>query len=115
MLRENCENVYCSYKFFGHSFYRTGSHEHHDDVYFNDINVYLAGLLPKPELHEFIYSSLFEVQVHDRDRKAALDATDSKDHQHKTQTNPSFKPCLFGNDPSIDERISNVNSVTDNL
>jgi hypothetical protein len=72
-------------------------------IYFDDINVYLAGLLSKPELHEFIHASLFHVEVHDRDRKSAAERATL--HPQAT-----IKPCLFGNDAD-DEQISNANSI----
>lgn len=119
-LREMCTNVYCSYKFFEQPLYKTPSVLHNSDIYFNDTNVYLAGPLSKPDLHEFIHASLFEIQVHDRDRKPiqispTIGGSDLKINNQSliksNMGNAILKPCLFGNDPSIDERISNVNSI----
>lgn len=111
-MKENCENVYCSYKFFTEPLYQTISHTHESEIYFNEINVYLAGLLPKPELHEFMHASLFEIEVHDRDRKAKTTSTTTATTTTELRKSlGDIKPCLFGNDPTIDSQISSVNSV----
>lgn len=117
-LRHLCSDVYCSYKFFGQPVYKTCAVAHDPDIYPNDVNVYLAGLLPKPDLHEFMHASLFEIQVHDRDRKPVAPKPEVTKGGNKSKasliTSVSYshlKPCLFGNDPTIDERISNVNSI----
>jgi hypothetical protein len=95
-LRDKCEKVYCSYSFFKQPVYKTCQVVHDRIVHFDDINVYLAGLFDKDELSEFLHSSLFEIEIHDRDRK-----------QEKEQ---AIKPCIFGLDAG-DDQISNVNSI----
>ncbi len=67
---------------------------HDRNLYFNDVNVVLAGTLNKPQLKEYLYSS-FRIELHDRQRS------------HIVHEPP--KPCLFGKDPKLDEAISNVN------
>lgn len=47
-------------------------------------------------MSEFLHQAPFELEIHDRDRKAVR-------HQ-------PLKPCLFGND-AVDDQISSVNSV----
>lgn len=96
VLKEKCDRVYCSYSFFRQPMYKTMPTIHGKDVFFNDTNVYLAGLLNKEELSEFFHQSLFEIEIHDRDRKV--------------EKNQPIKPCLFGNDVD-DEQISNINSI----
>lgn len=95
-LRELCDPTYCKYNFFNQNTHKTAAIAQDRDLYFNDTNVILAGLLNRDELHEFLHQAPFEIEVHDRDRKAV-------------KTEP-LKPCLFGND-AIDDQISSVNSV----
>lgn len=94
-LKEKCEPVYCSYKFFKQPSYRTEARLHDKLVFYNDINVYLLGMIDQDELREYFYGPSFEIEVHDRDRKP---------NQH-IQT-----PCLFGSD-ATDDQIASVNAV----
>ena len=96
-LKEKCEKVYCKYNFFQQTLYKTNEIIQEQNLYFNDTNVYLAGLLNKEELHEFLHQTPFEIEIHDRDRKLISDQP--------------LRPCLFGNDAS-DNQISSVNSVS---
>jgi hypothetical protein len=95
-LQDKCDKVYCSYSFYKQPSYKTNCITQEKNLYFNDTNVYLAGLLNKQELHEFFHQTAFEIEIHDRDRKKVVDQP--------------LKPCLFGND-AVDNQISNVNSV----
>jgi hypothetical protein len=95
-LKEKCEKVYCKYNFFQQPLYKTCDIVQDKHLYFNDTNVYLAGLLNKEELHEFLHYTPFEIEIHDRDRKQIVDHP--------------LRPCLFGND-AADNQISSVNSV----
>jgi hypothetical protein len=96
-LNEKCERAYCSYNFFKYPLYKTIELEQNKHLYFNDINVFLIGLLNKEQLKEFFDSTTFEIDVHDRDRKPIQEHI--------------VKPCLFGND-AVDGQISSVNSCT---
>jgi hypothetical protein len=102
-LRLRCAQVYCSYKFLNEPEYKTLIRLNHEkDLYFNDINVYLIGLMNKEELKEFFYKS-FEIQIHDRDRNL-------NNNNFVSATNSSsLNACLFGQDKTLDENISNVN------
>ena len=95
-LKEKGEKVYCKYNFFKQPLYKTSELVQEKNIYFNDINVYLAGLLNKEELHEFLHQTPFEIEIHDRDRKIIVDQP--------------LRPCLFGND-ATDSQISSVSSV----
>jgi hypothetical protein len=95
-LKEKCEPAFCSYSFFKQPIYRTLGLAHETCLYYNDINVYLTGLLNKEELNEFLCGIPFEIEIHDRNRRPV-----EKESQ---------KACLFGNDV-LDENISNVNSI----
>lgn len=92
-LKNKCEPVYLSYKFFDQPIYKSIKIGQDKNLYFNDINVFLLGTVNKPDLKEYLYKS-FEIEVHDRDR-----------NQHH---GVSLKPCLFGNDETLDENISSV-------
>lgn len=94
-LSEKCEPVYCTYQFCREPLYRTEGKSHAKSIYYNDVNVYLAGLMNQEEFREYLYGAPFEIEVHDRDRRLGT----------VTQA-----PCLFGNDAS-DGQISNVNAV----
>jgi hypothetical protein len=94
-LKEKCFPVYCSYSFFQQPLYRTEGILHDKNIFYHDVNVFLLGLLNKEELHEFLHSAPFEIEVHDRDRRAK-----------RTET---LKACIFGNDPN-DDNISNVHT-----
>lgn len=96
-LKERCFPVYCSYSFFQQPLYRTEGILHEKNIFYHDVNVFLLGLLNKEELHQFLHGSPFEIEVHDRDRRAKAKET--------------MKPCIFGNDIN-DENISNVLSST---
>ena len=82
-LAGNCQPVYCSYNFFQQSLYKTEGIQHEKNLYYHDVNVFLLGLLKRDELHEFLHSSPFEIEIHDRDRKPV--------------NKESLKACLFGN------------------
>ena len=94
-LKERCEPVYCSYKVLNQPIYKTEGKIHDKIIHYNDINVFLAGLVDPDELREYLFGAPFEIEIHDRDRKP---------NQH------SLTPCIFGNEP-MDENISNVNTI----
>jgi hypothetical protein len=94
-LSEKCEPVYCSYKVLKQQIHKTDGKTHDKIIHYNDVNVFLAGLLDPSELREYLFGAPFEIEVHDRDRKPLL----------KPQT-----PCIFGNEVN-DENIANVNTV----
>jgi hypothetical protein len=96
-LRANCEKTYCSYNFFKNPMHTTQSILQDKHLYFNDIDVYLTGQFNRDELSEYLHQAPFEIEIHDRDRRA--------------QQNRLLKPCLFGND-AVDNQISNVSSVS---
>ena len=95
-LRQHCLPVYCSYNFMNYPLHKTEDIAQEKNIFYNDMNVFLAGLLNKQELHEFLHSAPFEIEIHDRDRRPV--------------TKEGLKACLFGND-EIDEHISNVSTV----
>ena len=95
-LREKCYPTYCAYSLFNHPTHQTEGLLQEKNIYLNDTNVYLAGLIERQQLLEFLHSTPFEIEVHDRNRKPV---------QRVAQ-----KACLFGNDP-VDDSISKVNSV----
>lgn len=92
-LKEHCLPVYCSYNFFQNPEYRSHSLMQEKHLFFYDVNVFLVGLMNSQELHEFLHSTPFEIEVHDRDRKPV--------------TKETLKACLFGNDVN-DENIGNT-------
>lgn len=96
-LKERCFPVYCSYSFFKQPLYKTEGILHEKNIFYHDVNVFLLGLLNKEELHQFLHGSPFEIEVHDRDRRAKAKET--------------MKPCVFGNDIN-DDNISNVLTST---
>ncbi len=98
-LRQKCERVYCNYEFFNQTPYKSESLVHEKNIYFNDINVYLAGLLNKEELNEYFNACSFQVEIHDRDRR-----------EQDSLKQPA-KACLFGKDAN-DSQIGSVNSIT---
>ena len=95
-LRDKCERAYCSYDFFQQAHYKSKPSPQEKNIYVNDTNVYLAGLFNKEELNEYLQSSLFEIRVHDRNRRSSDE--------------PATEASLFGNSAD-DAHISNVNSV----
>ena len=97
-LKTICEPVYCCYKFFDQPLFKTVSLPHEKDIFFNDTNVYLAGLFDEEKLIEFLNGKHFEIEIHDRNRK-------------KLTALPETKPSLFGNEEN-DKNISNINSIT---
>jgi hypothetical protein len=92
-LLKRCKDVYCTYKFFNAPLHTSAKAPHDLNLYFNDVNVVLAGLLDKPLLREHLHTPL-RIEVHDRDRSKII---------HEPP-----KPCLFGKDAKLDEGISSV-------
>ncbi|XP_001191000.4 uncharacterized protein LOC755639 [Strongylocentrotus purpuratus] len=94
-LGRRCMPVHTSYKFCKQPEYKSRRREHSKNIYWDDINVELLGIIPKGELLEYLRGAPLEIQVHDRDRRPE----DIKQ-----------KPTLFGEDTE-DDKISNVGMV----
>ncbi|XP_063952895.1 uncharacterized protein LOC129255695 [Lytechinus pictus] len=94
-LERRCLPVYTSYKFYKQPEYMSVRREHSKNIYWDDVNVELLGIIPKGELLEYLRGAPLEIQVHDRDRRPE----DIKQ-----------KPTLFGEDTE-DDKISNVGMV----
>ncbi|XP_054832357.1 uncharacterized protein FLJ43738-like, partial [Eublepharis macularius] len=95
-LERWCDPVYCKYKFHNLPPHQTQGRNHGTDVFFNDINVILAGTMIPQELREYLRGPPLEVEVHDRDKKIE---TIMK------------KPSLFGDEPG-DSKLSHLNTIT---
>ncbi|XP_024264888.2 uncharacterized protein FLJ43738-like, partial [Oncorhynchus tshawytscha] len=96
VLEEKCLPVYCQYQFHNTSKHRTKGQEHRTNVYFNDVNVIMTGLLSPGELLEVLRGPPLEIEVHDRDRKLEKVST---------------SPALFGTYPN-DDKLSSVVPVS---
>ncbi|CAL1542846.1 unnamed protein product [Lymnaea stagnalis] len=94
-LEQRCHPVYCKYKFFTQPEYVTPGKQHAQNIYWEDTNVVLLGMLEQSHLLEFLNGPPMEIEVHDRDRKPET---------------VSIRPALFGDDLE-DEKISNVGTV----
>ncbi|XP_071485699.1 uncharacterized protein [Diadema antillarum] len=94
-LSKRCMPVYTSYKFYKQPEYKSVNRDHGKNIYWDDINVELLGIIPKGELLEYLRGAPLEIQVHDRDRRPE----DIKQ-----------KPALFGEDTE-DDKISNVGMI----
>ena len=70
--------------------------EQDSEIYWNDINVLLAGTMDSALLHQYLSGPPLSIEVHDRDR---------------ILEKQKLKPTLFGDDLE-DEKISNVGTVS---
>ncbi|XP_060119597.1 uncharacterized protein FLJ43738-like [Heteronotia binoei] len=91
-----CDPVYCKYKFHNLSLRQTQGRNHGTDVFFNDINVILAGTMVPQELREYLRGPPLEIEVHDRDKR--MEAI-------------MKKPSLFGDEPG-DRAVTYLSPVT---
>lgn len=91
-----CVPAYVKYNFFGQGEHTSIGREQDKNIYWDDMNVVLAGLMSPAELREYLSGPAFQVEVHDRDRVF--------EKQRK------LKASLFGDDLT-DEKISNVGTV----
>lgn len=94
-LSLRCQPVYCKYKFYKQPEHISVGREHGKNIYWDDINVVLAGTIEPSELRQYLNGPAIDVEIHDRDRK-------------REECKP--KPALFGDDLE-DEKISNVGTV----
>ncbi|XP_052827704.1 uncharacterized protein LOC106878961 isoform X2 [Octopus bimaculoides] len=94
-LKEKCQPVYVKYEFMKFPPYKTSAKSQQKNIYFNDVNVILTGMLDKTELKQFLQGPSLQIEVHDRDRYAVP----------KEKQNP-----LFGNDRN-DDKFSNINYI----
>ncbi|KAL4225876.1 hypothetical protein ACF0H5_013865 [Mactra antiquata] len=94
-LKEKCQPTYCRYNFFNLPPHVTLKRPHASNVYWDDINVILAGTFEPSEFRQYLNGAPFEIEVHDRDRKPE---------------EMKLKATLFGDDLE-DEKISNVGTV----
>ncbi|XP_075256484.1 uncharacterized protein LOC142348835 isoform X2 [Convolutriloba macropyga] len=91
-LRKRCHPAYCRYKFGNLDWYKTPPKVQDRDIYWNDTNVVLLGMLDVAEVREMLRGALFQIEIHDRDGR--------KVKQEKP-------PALFGEEPD-DEKISSI-------
>lgn len=94
-LKEKCMPAYCRYSFFNLLPHVTLKRPHAPSVYYDDINVILAGTFEASEFRQYLNGPPLEIEVHDRDRKPE---------------EMKLKAALFGDDLE-DEKISNVGTV----
>ncbi|XP_034151770.1 uncharacterized protein cfap92 [Esox lucius] len=92
VLEEKCLPVYCQYWFHNMPMHRTKGQKHSANVYFQDVNVIMTGLLSPGELMDFLQGPPVEIEVHDRDSKLEKALT---------------TPALFGTEPN-DDKLSSV-------
>ncbi|XP_033647231.1 uncharacterized protein LOC117306814 [Asterias rubens] len=95
-LSRRCMPVYTAYTFFKEPMYESCRKPHGRNIYWEDVNVELLGIIPKGELVEYFHGPPLEVEVRDRDRRPE---------------EIKQKPTLFGEDIE-DDKISNVGMVT---
>ncbi|XP_052781235.1 uncharacterized protein LOC128217855 isoform X2 [Mya arenaria] len=94
-LKDRCMPTFCRYSFFNLPSHVTLKRSHTPNVYWDDINVILAGTFEQSEFRQYLNGPPLEIEVHDRDRKLE---------------EVKLKPTLFGDDLE-DEKISNVGTV----
>ncbi|KAH3893051.1 hypothetical protein DPMN_017190 [Dreissena polymorpha] len=94
-LKNKCLSPYCRYSFFNLQSHTTLKRPHAPNVYWDDVNVILAGTFEKSEFRQYLMGPPLEIEVHDRDRKPE---------------EVKLRPTLFGDDLE-DEKISNVGTV----
>jgi len=71
-LTEQCDPVFARYQFLGEEQADTEGVPHAKDITWNHQHVILLGVLSRAKLEEFLTGPPFEVELHDRDRRADI-------------------------------------------
>ncbi|XP_062843232.1 uncharacterized protein cfap92 isoform X2 [Trichomycterus rosablanca] len=90
---EQCNPVYCQYRFHKMPTHKTKEKPHGSHILFKDVNVIFTGLLSPGELIEFLRGPPLQIEVHDRDRK---------------NEEPVLSPAVFGSGRNDDKLASAV-------
>lgn len=95
-LRNRCKPAFTKYKIFNEPKRTSKELEQNCNLFFDDINIILAGTLDDSVLREFLSGPRLEIEIHDRDRIRKIFED---------------KGSLFGHSPD-DVNISNVGVIT---